>query len=160
MTSSREYPRSPMVGVGVVVVRGDRCLVARRGHAPSAGAWSLPGGRVEVGETLREAALRELAEECGPDLRVEIQGVAFVVDRISRDAAGRVRYHFVLVDFVAEDLSGEPRAGTDAHDVRWATPAELETMPTTANLASLVGEVLRRRAAGVLWQGLPIEETG
>ena len=157
---SREYPPCPLVGVGVFVLRGDRCLIVQRGHEPSRGAWSIPGGRLELGETLEDAARRELAEECGCDLRVDLRGVAFVLDRISRDEAERPRYHYVLVDYVAEHLSGEPAAGDDALDVRWATPKEIAALPTTAGLAGFVREALRRRDAGELGASLIGREFG
>ena len=157
MTINREYPPCPLVAVGVFVLRGDRCLIARRGQEPSQGNWSIPGGRVELGETLREAALRELAEECGPDLKVDLKGIAVILDRITRAPDGRVHYHYVLLDFVAEYVSGEPRAGSDALDVRWATLAEMATLKTTPGLASWVAEIQRRRDAGILDQCLAIQ---
>ena len=159
MSDSREYPASPIVGVGVVVLRGDRCLVVRRGRPPSQGAWSIPGGRVEIGETLREAAGRELREECGTELQVSVEGIAFILDRITRDPESRVRYHFVLVDFVAEHVSGEPRAGSDAAEARWVTLAELSALPTTPRLSEILGELLRRRESGELGRHLPIEDS-
>lgn len=154
---SREYPPCPLVAVGVFVLRGDRCLIVRRGQPPSQGDWSIPGGRVELGETLRQAALRELAEECGPALRVDLKGVAVTLDRIATAPGGRVRYHYVLIDFVAEHLAGEPTAGTDALEVRWATLADLAALPTTPGLASYVAELQRRRSAGILDQCLAIQ---
>src|SRR5688500_6257844 len=96
---SREYPDLPRVGVGAVVLRGDRVLLVKRGGQPSAGKWSLPGGLVDLGETTQEATRREVFEECG--LRVRLAGVAGVVDRVVRDGDGRVRYHYVLVDYLA-----------------------------------------------------------
>jgi 8-oxo-dGTP diphosphatase len=150
MAVSREYPAHPMVGVGVIVLRGEQVLLARRGHEPAQGLWSIPGGRLELGETLRQAALRELAEECGPDVQVNLLGVALVLDRIQRDVDGRSRYHYVLVDFVAEHISGEPVAGTDASEVRWASLAELAELRTTQNLAGYVERIIRERAAGTL----------
>ena len=157
MAVAREYPLSPLPGVGVIVLRGDEILIVRRGHPPALGLWSIPGGRVELGETLREAALRELAEECGTDLQVRLLGVGIVLDRIERDSDGRVRFHYVLLDFVAEHISGEPAAGTDAASARWATLAELRQLPTTANLTAYLEEILRRRANGTLEQCLAIE---
>lgn len=148
MTVSREYPPCPLVGVGVFVLRGDRCLVVRRGGSPALGLWSVPGGRVELGETLRDAALRELAEECGPDLQVDLKGIVMALDRITRDADGRVQYHYVLIDFVAEHVAGEVEAGTDALEARWVTLEELATLETTADLARHYAALQRRRAAG------------
>src|SRR5438105_15663653 len=96
---SREYPDYPRVGVGAVVLSRGRVLLARRGRAPAEGRWSLPGGLVELGETSVDAARREVAEECG--IQVRIAGLAGILHRGLRDDAGRVRYHWVLVDYLA-----------------------------------------------------------
>ena len=157
MVETREYSAAPIVGVGIMVLRGDRILLVRRGREPGYGLWSIPGGRVEAGETLREAALRELAEDCGSELTVNLLGVPIVLDRIQRDSDGRSRYHYVLIDFVADYVSGQPRAGTDALEIRWATAAELDGLPTTQKLRAYLELVLRRRAVGTLKLGLAIE---
>lgn len=120
---TREYPDYPMVGVGVVVWKGDMVLLIQRGKPPRAGAWSLPGGRQELGETTREAGRREVLEETG--LEVEIKGLIDVVDSINRDPDGRVRMQYTLVDYWAEWLAGEPSASTDAADARWVHPENL-----------------------------------
>ncbi len=114
---SREYPDHPIVGVGVVVLSGDRVLLVRRGQAPNKGRWSLPGGGQELGETYREAARREVREEAA--VEVEVRGLIDVVDSITRDDAGRIRFHYVLVDVLAVWRSGEVRAGGDAAEARW-----------------------------------------
>ena len=122
--SEREYPDRPFVGVGAVVIDGERVVVVKRGAAPLKGHWSLPGGVVEVGETLAAAVTREIEEETG--LRVDVGPVIEVLDRITHDEAGRVQYHFVLIDYVCRPIGGDLRAGSDVDDVRWAVRSDLE----------------------------------
>ena len=122
--SDREYPDRPFVGVGAVVIDGERVVVVKRGAEPLKGHWSLPGGVVEVGETLVASVQRELEEETG--LRVEVGPVIEVLDRITRDPSGRVRYHFVLIDYLCWPVGGGLRAGSDADEVRWASRGDLE----------------------------------
>ena len=100
----RPYPERPVVGVGAVVLDGSRVLLIKRGHAPLKGQWSLPGGGVEIGETLEQAIAREVTEETG--LTVDVGPMVEVLDRISRDDEGRVEHHFVLVDFICRPLGG------------------------------------------------------
>jgi 8-oxo-dGTP diphosphatase len=114
---SREYPDRPFVGVGVVVWRGDEVLLIERGKGPVSGNWSLPGGKQELGETVRETAHREIREETGVD--IDVTCLLDVVDLVRRDAEGRVRFHYTLVDFTAEWRAGEAVAGDDAAAVRW-----------------------------------------
>ena len=120
---SREYPDRPVVGVGAIVWRGERVLLIRRGRPPRLGQWSLPGGAQQLGETLEEAIRREVREETA----LELARVSFLttVDLVERDAAGRVRYHYTLVDFSAEAGDGDPIAGDDADAVAWFEPGEL-----------------------------------
>ena len=127
VSEDRAYPGRPFVGVGVAVFRGDEVLLVRRARPPVAERWSIPGGAQEIGETVREAALRELREETG--LEARIAGLIDVVDGITRDAAGRVRYHYTLVDFAAVWVSGTARAASDAADVRWAAVSGIEDVP-------------------------------
>lgn len=121
---SREYPDRPFVGVGVVIWRGDEVLLIERGKGPISGNWSLPGGKQELGETVQETAHREIKEETGVD--IEIVGLLDVVDLVRRDDAGRVRFHYTLVDFTARWTAGEPVAGDDAADARWVRLDELD----------------------------------
>lgn len=114
---SREYPDRPFVGVGAVVIHQGQILLARRGNPPRAGDWSLPGGAQVVGETVFEAARREIREETG--LEIEVLGVVDVVDSIQRDDDGRVRYHYTLVDVVAEAAGDDAEARDDAAAVGW-----------------------------------------
>lgn len=121
--TGREYPDRPWVGIGCIVFRGERVLLARRGKAPRIGQWSLPGGAQHLGETAEDAARRELREEAG--IEVGKLALAIVVDSISRDDAEGVQYHYTIIDFAAEWLSGEAVAGDDASEVAWAAPGEL-----------------------------------
>lgn len=121
---SREYPERPLCGVGVVVWRGAQVLLVRRGRPPRQGRWSLPGGLQELGETVFQAAVREVREET--NLTVEPTEVIAVVDLIQPDGDGRVRYHYTLVDVTAEWRAGEPVAGDDAAHAEWFT---LDTIP-------------------------------
>jgi ADP-ribose pyrophosphatase YjhB (NUDIX family) len=136
----REYPESPLVGVGAVIVddrHGDRrVLLIRRGQPPLLGEWSLPGGVLECGETLREAVAREAREETG--LLVETGEMLGVYERVIRDDEGRVRYHYVLIDFLCR------AAGGDAADVRWFTRDELPALNLAYDASDVVLKGLAR----------------
>jgi len=123
MPDGREYPERPMVGVGGVVIANGRTLLIRRGGPPLEGRWSIPGGMLEVGETLLEGVRRELAEETG--LEVQVGELIEVFERINRDGDGKARYHFVIADYLCELVGGDARAGSDVTDVAWAAPEEL-----------------------------------
>lgn len=114
----RDYPDRPFVGVGAVVLRGDEVLLVRRAKPPSQGHWSIPGGAQHIGESVAEAALREVKEETGLDVDL-VEQIA-VIDSIRRDEVGRVAFHYTLIDFVALWRSGEPVAGDDASETVWA----------------------------------------
>jgi len=133
---AREYPAQPVVGVGAVVVRGGRALIVRRGHEPRKGEWSLPGGLLNLGESLADGVRRELREETGLD--VHPGPIIETFDRVHRDADGRIRYHFVIVDFVCECPHGEPMAGSDAEAVAWVTAAELDAYGVNAHAAAVI----------------------
>ena len=136
----REYPDRPIVGVGAVIVEiADgiaRAVLVRRGSEPLRGEWSVPGGALELGETLRVGTEREVQEETG--LIVEAGEVLEVFDRITRDDEGRERYHFVLVDFLCRVKKGSLRAGGDAADARWVTLEELDAMQLRESIARVV----------------------
>jgi len=119
---TREYPKRPFVGVGAVVWRNGKVLLAERAKSPRRGHWSIPGGAQELGETLREAVYREVCEETGIEIR--ILGLVDVVDTIRHDKKGRIKYHYSLIDFAAIWTSGDLRAGDDASDCRWFGVAE------------------------------------
>jgi 8-oxo-dGTP diphosphatase len=124
--SSREYPERPIVGVGAVIVDGEgrRVVLVRRGAPPRQGQWSIPGGALELGETLRAGAEREALEETG--LVVAAEELLEVFDRILPGDDGRLRYHYVLLDFLCRVRSGELHAGGDAAEAAWAAEDELE----------------------------------
>ncbi|HET7209412.1 MAG TPA: NUDIX hydrolase [Terriglobales bacterium] len=135
--STREYPETPLIGVGAIIVENGRALLVKRGHPPLAGEWSIPGGVLEVGELLREAAVREAKEETG--LVVEPGEILGVYDRLIR-VGERVQYHYVLIDFLCRRVSGELQPGSDAEDVRWFAAEEIEAL----KLASDTADVLRK----------------
>ena len=140
----REFPDNPLVGVGAVIVQNDRVLLIRRGTAPLLGEWSLPGGVLECGETLREAVVREAREETG--LTVEPGEMLGVYERVIRSDDGRVRYHFVLIDYFCRPVSGDLQAGTDAADVRWFTPEQLPALNLAYDAHDVVQKGLAHRS--------------
>jgi ADP-ribose pyrophosphatase YjhB (NUDIX family) len=126
---TREYPDRPLIGVGSIIIENDKVVLVKRAHPPIQGQWSIPGGVLEVGELVREAASREAQEETG--LIVEPGELLGVFDRVLRDPDNRVQYHYVLIDFLCRRIGGELLAASDASEVRWFTRAEL----TSLNLA-------------------------
>ena len=136
-SAGRFDPRRPFLGASVAVFRDGRVMLASRGRAPMEGLYSLPGGGVESGETLAEAALRELREETG--VEAEIIGFLAPVEVIERDEAGRVRVHIVIAAHAARWVAGEPRTGPEARDIRWIAEDEIDSLPTTPGLAAILG---------------------
>lgn len=132
----REYPESPLVGVGAIIIDQGRVLLVKRGHPPLAGEWSIPGGVLELGETLREAAIREAREETC--LGVETADLLGVYDRVLRDDDGRTLYHFVLVDFLCRRVRGEAHAADDADEVRWFSSEEIGALGLPEDTAEVI----------------------
>jgi ADP-ribose pyrophosphatase YjhB (NUDIX family) len=141
----RRYPEAPIVAVGVLLLDGDRVLLVRRGRPPQVGRWTVPGGGVELGETLEEAALRELGEETG--LTCTLGPVVEVLDRVLRDESGRVEYHYVILDFVGTAPTGTLQAGSDCAEARWVGSEELAGLPTTDGLAPVIARARQLRDA-------------
>jgi mutator protein MutT len=136
VTDTRKYPDRPFIGIGAVIVQGDRVVLIKRKYEPLAGQWSLPGGAVEIGETLEECVAREMLEETG--LEVEVGPVIEVFDRITRDEDGRVRYHYVLVDYLCWPVNGELQAGSDVDDAEFVAPGELRKYNLTAKATAVI----------------------
>jgi 8-oxo-dGTP diphosphatase len=157
MASSREYPERPMVGVGGVIIDDGRALLIRRGSEPLLGEWSIPGGTLELGETLEEGVARELSEETG--LQVRVLELIEVFDRIyvestagEREPKKGPRFHYVIVDYLCERLSGQPRAGSDVTDVAFAREDELHVYKLTETATRILRKAfamdrVRRKAA-------------
>ncbi len=124
-----EYPDQPIVSVGAIVMQDGRALIVKRREEPGRGMWSVPGGKVELGETLRDAVAREAHEETG--MIVQPGEMLAVSDAVYRDNHGRIQFHYVFVDFLCRAIRGELRAATDAADVRWLSEVELDTTPIT-----------------------------
>jgi 8-oxo-dGTP diphosphatase len=138
----REYPDSPLVGVGAIIIDDGRVLLVKRGHPPLAGEWSIPGGVLELGETVREAAIREAREETC--LTVETADLLGVYDRVIRDDDGRTLYHFVLIDFLCRATTGVPKAADDADEVRWFTAAETRELPLAEDTAEVIRQAFEK----------------
>lgn len=144
MSVRRRYPDAPIVGAGVVVFdENGRVLLVQRGRPPRAGQWGIPGGMLELGERLIDAAAREVREECS--VEIAIGGVAGVFEPVTRDEEGRIEYHYVVVDFWASHVSGEARAGDDAAGIAWATMEKLD------EYALMPDSLLVVRDAYALW---------
>lgn len=134
----REFPELPLVGVGAIIIEGDRVLLVKRAHPPIQGQWSIPGGVLEVGEMVREAAVREAREETG--LVVEPGELLGIYDRILRDPEQRVQYHYVLIDFLCRPVGGELLAASDAAEVRWFRREELSPLQLAEDTLEVIGK--------------------
>ena len=134
------FPSQPVVGVGAAILDGDRVLLVKRGHAPLKGHWSLPGGTVELGETLENALAREVREETG--LEITIGPVVEVFDRIDRSPDGRIAYHFVIVDFACTTTGGHLAHASDAEDARWVQVSDLGFYNVTEKATTVIHKAL------------------
>jgi 8-oxo-dGTP diphosphatase len=124
----RRYPNNPIVGVGAIILRGGKILLEKRGNAPARGQWTIPGGVVEVGESLESAVARETKEETG--LEVKAAALIDVVDQVHLDKAGKIEYHYVIIDYIVEAI-GEPKAASDADQLKWVPISEVEAYDLT-----------------------------
>ena len=140
MNDKRKYPDRPFVGVGAVIVQDGRVLIVKRKYEPLAGQWSIPGGAVELGETLEASVTREMLEETG--LAIEVGPVIEVFDRITRDEQGAVRYHFVLVDYLCWPVGGRLGAGSDVEDAVFVHPSDLEAYHLTTKAMEVIARAL------------------
>ena len=139
-TDSRQYPERPIVGVGAVIVEAGKVLLVKRRYEPLAGRWSLPGGTLELGETLEVGVAREMLEET--NLEIEVGPVIEVFDRIIFDAERRVQYHFVLVDYLCWPTGGDLQAGSDVDDAVMADPESLDAYDLTVKARAVIARAL------------------
>lgn len=136
----REYPSAPIVAVGVIIREGERIVLIQRDKEPSKGLWAFPGGAVELGESLQDAARREVFEETG--LIVAVGEVATVIDHVVCDEAGQTRYHYVIIDYMARPMGGTLQPGTDVSDARWFRLADLDDLDMTEKAGQLARQLL------------------
>jgi 8-oxo-dGTP diphosphatase len=141
------YPDCPRLAVGAVVFKDQQVLLVRRGHPPGQGQWAIPGGSVHLGETLQQAAEREVLEETAVTIRAGQPIYTF--DLVDRDADGRVRFHYVIVDLAADYISGNPSAGDDALEARWVPVGELDRLGVNPATRALVQREYPLRASQV-----------
>lgn len=137
--SKSEYPVHPRLAVGAIIFHEDRVLLVRRGNAPSKGQWSIPGGKVKLGETLREAAEREIQEETG--ICIQAGETVFTFEHIEHNEHGEVVYHYVVIDLEAEYISGKIQAADDAMDARWISAQNLERLNVNATTRNLLKKI-------------------
>ncbi len=143
----REYPDRPVLAVGAVVVRDGKVLLAKRAGEPGRGLWSLPGGAVHPGEELKAAVVRELREECG--IEVAVEEAAEVIERMIPDAEGRLRYHYVILDYRAKWLQGDLSPSEEVEEARWVDPGDLHHYRMTRGTADVIRRLLARRNDGL-----------
>lgn len=125
----KEYPKQPIVGVGAIIIHNGKMLIVKRGSDPGKGKWSVPGGLVELGETVKEAVEREVLEEC--NLKVEASHLIDIVDNIIRDKNGRIKYHFIILDFFAKLRGGKLKPNSEIIEAKWVPIDEVEKYDLT-----------------------------
>ncbi|MEN6438402.1 MAG: NUDIX hydrolase [Syntrophobacter sp.] len=147
---NRRYPEMPLAGVGAIIFRGDEVLLVKRGNPPSSGKWSIPGGLVELGESLEAAVRREIREEVGLDVKV-IDLVA-VLDRVIYDNSSRIEYHYILLDFLCESAQGEPVAATDAEECMFLPLKDLSSYDLTRGTEPVIRRAFKKAGE----KGIPV----
>ena len=130
------YPDAPRVAVGAIVFNDNKVLLVRRGKPPAEGVWAIPGGSVKLGETLQQAAEREILEETGVTIRA--REPAYTFESIQRDVSGAIRFHYVIIDLNADYVDGEPKPADDALDARWFSPNDIQTMKVSEPTRNLL----------------------
>jgi 8-oxo-dGTP diphosphatase len=127
----REYPSQPIVGVSAVIVQDGKLVLVKRGVEPGKGKWSIPGGAVELGEGVRDAAIREAKEECGLDIKLVRDTPMDAIDNMIEGERGRLQYHYVLLQFLTRPMGGTLRAGSDVTEVKWVPLEEVDAYDLT-----------------------------
>jgi len=140
MMPDHEYPDAPRIAVGAIVVKDHKVLLVRRSQPPDKGLWAIPGGRVELGETLQEAAEREIMEETG--LIIRARNPVYVIDLINSDAEGNILYHYIIVDLLADYVSGKPNPGDDVDEACWVSSHELDKLPVNPTTLDCLKETI------------------
>ncbi len=138
----RRYPDRPFTGVGALIFRGDKILLVKRGQKPSMGKWSIPGGLVELGESLESAVRREVLEEVG--LEVKVIDLIAALDRVICDQNGRIEYHYILLDFLCEVTGGVPLAASDAEECLFVPIEELSSYELTRGTEEIINRAYRK----------------
>jgi ADP-ribose pyrophosphatase YjhB (NUDIX family) len=139
----RRYPQRPIIGVGALILKRDRILMAQRGKKPLKGSWSLPGGALETGESLADGVRREVREETGLDIRT--LGVLEIFERIMRDASGAPEYHYVLIDYMCRMVGGTLAPGDDVCAVEWVRRRDLPQLEITEGTLAVIEKAFRKR---------------
>jgi ADP-ribose pyrophosphatase len=138
-TTTRSYPDLPRVAVGAVVLKDNRVLLVRRAKPPAQGLWAIPGGSIELGETLQQAAEREILEETG--ITIQAKKPVYTFDLIEKDENNRIRFHYVIVDLMADYISGKPLPGDDADEVQWVSYGELKNLDASPSTLKVLESV-------------------
>jgi 8-oxo-dGTP diphosphatase len=142
----RSYPARPIVGVGAVILDGHRVLLVKRAHPPLKGEWSLPGGAVELGETIEAAVAREVLEETG--IEVDVGPIVEVLDRVQHAPDGRVEYHFVIIDYLCAVRTGVAAHGSDAEEIRWVELSQLAPLGVTDKAIAVINKAVGMKESG------------